>query len=66
MTDLEKQLMWVAAIAVLKCPMSTADKIKTLEQAVNGLKLGFPKISPTGLAPFDAAISNYLVDLTYD
>jgi hypothetical protein len=63
MTDLEKQLMWTAAIAVLKCPMATNDKINTLELAIANLNLGFPKISPTGLAPFDAAIANHLVGL---
>lgn len=65
----EKQiLMWFAAVAVLRCPMTVTDKIQTLEGILLPLvgEYGLPTIPPTGLEPFDAAISNYFGVLTND
>lgn len=63
--DERKKLMWFAALAVLKCPMPVEDKIKTLEAELFPLlDEGLPFIPPTGLEPFDRAISNYFNEVT--
>lgn len=65
--DERKKLMWFAALAVLKCPMSVEDKIRTLENQLSPLlDGGLPFIPPTGLDPFDKAISSLFHEITND
>lgn len=65
-TQEQQKMMFFAAIAVLRCPMSIEDKIATLEGHLNPLieESGLPFIPPTGLQPFDAAISSYFRQVT--
>lgn len=60
--DIETRiLMFSAALAVLKCPMSVEDKIQTLTTAIEEQRssLGYSPVLPTtGLLPFDNAVIN--------
>jgi hypothetical protein len=69
MTAQEQQkLMWFSAVAVLRCPMAVEDKIATLEGMLKPLieESGLPSIPPTGLQPFDTAISSYFRHVTQE
>ena len=60
-----KQALLTAGLAVLRCPMSPADKDKILSDAIALLEtdegLDFPE---TGLKPFDNAVTAYLAGNT--
>lgn len=61
-SDNQIVMIWFSCLAVLHCPMTVEDKIKTLEAALMNKILENNQTVPvvqTGLEPFDKALMGY-------